>query len=129
MNKSEVIKLLGDGMTVRILAWQLVDMVDHFWDTGEPDNPCQDFDDLMDEKAAELGPKFIESVRRYGIRDACQVTICSLGYVVLPDVDPDRIEFEDGHHRLALALALDLDVPISTRLNRWGGKDFVWSGD
>lgn len=101
MNKSELLEMLRQNLTVRVPARDLFEWVDHFWDSGEPDSPDMDANSLMDYKMRECGDAFLEEITEHGIVRPCQVY-----------VEDDQLFFEDGHHRMAVALAGNLSVPV-----------------
>jgi hypothetical protein len=101
MNKSELLDMLRQNLTVRVPAAELFDMVDHFWDSGEPDSPDMDAISLMALKVGECGDEFVENITEHGVARPCQVY-----------VEDDRLYFEDGHHRMAIALAKNMSVPV-----------------
>lgn len=121
MNKSEIIDMLAAGMTVRVPAKDLINMVDKFWDSENYDGTMTPTHDLLEEKYAELNPDFVASVTEHGVYSPCEVRVFD-----------DSLEFLDGHHRMALALALDIDLPLSIidhedfGTNRYvGARDWV----
>ena len=106
--------MLDGGLTVRVPAARLRKMIDHFWDTGMPSNPEHSFRALMHMCRKECSEAFIEDIRTNGIQTPCDVDVFT---------DEQRIEFQNGHHRMALALVMGLDVPV-TKHQRWdAGND------
>lgn len=118
MNKSELMGLLLDNLTVRVPASELFEMVDHFWDSGDPGNLEMSADELMNMKRLECGYLFVESVSEEGIHTPCSVS-----------VEDGRLFFEDGHHRMALAIDLGLDIPITTSMEQLvpAGRKFYYA--
>lgn len=72
---------------------------DIFGDFGRKDE--YDVDYIRKAKLKGIGPTFVESVKKNGIRTP-----------VLMRLDDDLTILEDGHHRWFVAEDLDLEVPI-----------------